>query len=197
MLRRHMRWWLTAGALVLLLLAFNLLSFRAAQSTTEVNHSLSVARAGESLPESMTPGFTLAFTVTGEGSLATALEAALPEELEALPSVGTATAVSASAEVEPAPFLMVELSPERLWTPVYGQATVEAQIYYAYDGDAPWPLDEAIVFETSPAVKADGSFTVVDTTWGVISKPAYSKYLAQELAEAMAAALQAQVFTIP
>jgi hypothetical protein len=93
-----------------------------------------------------------------------------------------------------APLLLVDFVSDRLWTPFYGRATVQAQIYYAYDGDAPWPLDEPVVFRTSPAVKADGEFTLVDTTWGLISKPAYNENLAQALAMAIADALQADVF---
>ena len=72
-----------------------------------------------------------------------------------------------------------------------------AQIYYAYDGDAPWPLDEAVVIRDSPSVKVNGEFTLLDTTWGLVSKPAYAEYLAKALAEATAAALQKDVFTAP
>ena len=74
---------------------------------------------------------------------------------------------------------------------------LSAQIYFAYDGDAPWSLGEPVVLQVSPAVKADGEFTLVDTTWGLISKPAYNEHLTQGLAEAIAAALQQDVFRIP
>lgn len=145
----------------------------------------------------MAPGFTLTFSVTGDEALARVLTPDLEEQLEAMPSVGAATAVPASQQNEAAPFLLVELSPERLWTPFYGRATVNAQVYFAYDGDAPWPLDEAVVFDTSPAVKAHGEFTVVDTSWGLISKPAYNEHLARALAKAVATALEEQVLTLP
>ena len=197
MFERHKMWWLVAGALLLILLALNFLSFWAARSTTETNHSLSTYRAGETLPDSMMPDFTLSYAVNGEGQLAAALASALQAELEAQTSVDTAMSISGLPQNKPAPFLLVDLSSDRLWMPFYGRTTLKAQIYYAHDGDAPWPLDEPIVFEDSPAVKADGEFTLVDTTWGLISKPAYNQHLAQGLAEAIAAVLQQDVFKIP
>jgi hypothetical protein len=188
---------LVIGAFLLLLLALNFLTFRAAQSTTEVDHSLSTSRAGETLPDNMAPGFALSYTVNGEERLAAALATALQAELEAQPSVGSATALPGLPPNKPAPFLVVDISSDRLWTPFYGRATVKAQIYYADDGDAPWPLEEPVVFRESPAVKASGEFTLVDTTWGLIAKPAYTRRLAQMLAQAIAAALQNDVFRLP
>ena len=137
------------------------------------------------------------YAVTGEERLAAALETALRAELEEQPSVGTATVVAGTPETNHTPFLLVELSSERLWTPFYGRASVAAQIYYANDGDAPRPLDEAVVIRDSPSVKANGEFTLLDTTWGLVSKPADAEYLAKALAEATAAALQKDVFTAP
>ena len=190
-------WFLLAGVLLLTLLALNFLNFQIARSTTEANHSLSVYRADEALPDNMAPRFTLYYAVSDEERLTAALASALQAALERQPSVGAATAVSGPRQSEGAPFLLVEITPDRLWTPVYSRATLEAQLYYAYDGDAPWPLDEPVVFSVSPAVKADGEFTLVDTTWGLISKPAYSEHLAQALARAIAVALQEQVFALP
>ncbi|MFW6185038.1 MAG: hypothetical protein ACOC8X_14660 [Chloroflexota bacterium] len=196
MSRRQLLWILT-GALLLALLALNFLNFRAARSATETTHSLSVYRAGERLPDNMAPGFPLSFVVSGEEQLASALTDALQAELEQLPNVGTVTAVSSSDQNQNAPLLLVDLNPDRLWTPFYGRATVEAQLFYAYDGDAPWPLDEAVVFDVSPALKADGQFTTVDTTWGLLSKPAYTEHLAQALAQQIATAMQDQVLAAP
>jgi hypothetical protein len=200
MFKQQAKWWLPIGGILLILLSLttlNFLNFRIAKSTTEVNHTLSTYRSGERLPDNMTPGFTLSYAVSGDEQMAEALAATLQLALADQTSVGTATAVSSSPSDKQAPFLLVDLSSsDRLWTPVYGQATVKAQIYYAYDGDAPWPLDEPVVFRVSPAVKADGEFTVVDTTWGLISKPAYYEHLAQALAEDISNALQDDAFAV-
>lgn len=193
MSKRQKTGWLIVGALLLLLVLLNFVSFWAARSTTEANHTLSTYRLGEALPQNMLPGFTLYYAVSGEDQLSAALQTVLEDQT----SVGTATAVSAASSNQPAPFLLVEVVPDRLWTPIYGRATVNAQIYFAYDGDAPWPLDEPVHLQVSPAIKADGEFTLVDNSWGLISKPAYTDHLAQALAEEIAAALQDDVFRMP
>lgn len=196
MVKRQKIGWLIVGAFLLILLSLNSLNFRAAHSTTDTSHSLSTYRTGETLPDNMLPGFSLSYAVIGEEKLVTAVENALGAALEEQ-TTGTATAVSDSQANIADPFLLIDLTPDRFWTPFYGHATVEAQIYYSYDGKAPWPLDEPVALQVSPAVKADGEFTVVDTTWGFISKPAYIEHLAQALAEAITSALQADVFSNP
>ncbi len=195
---RQRTWAILIAALIFILLAFNFLNFRAAQSATEVNHTLSTYRTGQTLPDSMAPGFTLNYAIRGEQATVEALTEELQDELEAQPNVGTATPLALDrAQTRGAPLLLVDLTSDRLWTPLYARATLTAQIYYAYDGDVPWPLDEPLVFDISPAVKADGEFTVTDRTMGLISKPAYHQHLAQSLATDVAAALQNDVFTRP
>lgn len=189
---------LLIAALILIILAFNFLNFRAAQSATEVNHTLNTYRTGQRLPDSMAPGFTLNVAIRGEPAIVEALTEALQEQLEAQPNVGTATSLALDrAQVRGEPVLLADLTSDRLWTPVYARATLNAQIYYAYDGDAPWPLDKPVVFDVSPAIKSDGEFVVTDRTMGLISKPAYHRHLAQSLASDIAAALQDDVFTRP
>ena len=193
------RWWLVAGALLLLLLLVlvNFFTFWAARSTTEATHSLSTYRAGDTMPANMAPGFTLNYAVNGEERLAAALETALSPELERQPNVGTANLITDPTQDNPAPFLLVDITTGRTWTPLYARATITAQVYFAWDGDAPWPLQEPVIFETSPAIMADGEFSLVDTSWGIISKPAYTDHLADALAAEIAAALQNDVFTLP
>lgn len=194
---RRRTWVLLTGALLLLLLAFNFLNFRVAQSSTRVEHTLSTYRTGQTLPQNMTSGFRLHYRVDGEGRLARALAEALKAALETKAPVGAATQVAPGAQLNAAPLLLVEIAPERLWTPFFGRATVTAQLFFAYDGDAPWPLDEAMVFKVSPAVKADGTFTLTDSSWGLLSKAAYDEHLAQALADDIVVALQDDVFRRP
>lgn len=194
---RRQTLWALLLALVLVLLAFNFLNFRVARSNTQVEHTLSIYRTGQTLPQNMTPGFGLHYAVESDERLARALSAALKTELETQTPVGSATEIAPQTTMAEEPLLLVEVAPERLWTPFYGRATVTAQLFFAYDGDAPWPLDEAVVFNVSPAVKADGAFTLTDSSWGLISKEAYHQHLAQALAENIAAALQGDVFRRP
>jgi hypothetical protein len=141
--------------------------------------------------------FVLSYAVTGEGRIPSILATALQAELEEETAVDTATLLPDPQKIQDQPVLLIDLTTDRLWTPFYGHGALTAQLFYAYDGDAPWPLDEPVVFRVSPAVKADGQFTVTDRTWGLISRPAYDNYLAQTLAEAIAAALQSNAFESP
>ncbi|MFO7680894.1 MAG: hypothetical protein R6X34_12660 [Chloroflexota bacterium] len=43
--------------------------------------------------------------------------------------------------------------------------------------------------------KSEGEFTLDDRSWGVISKPAYTQHLSQEIARAIAERLPQDVFT--
>lgn len=190
-------WFLIIAILVLLVLALNFLSFHAAQSNTSVEHTLGTARAGETLPENMAPGSHLYYVVRGEEALAADLRTALKGALEALPNIDTATDISGMAQEQRAPLLLVELTPDRLWTPVYARASVSALVYFADDGAAPWPVNDPINLDTSPAVKASGEFTLTDSSWGLISKPAYSAHLADALAQRIATALQDDVYKDP
>lgn len=194
MLKRRHIWWATIGAALLFLLALYFISFRVASSTTETEHSLSTYRTGETLPPSMRSPFVLSYAVTGEGRISNVLATALQAALEQETAVDTATLLPDPQKIQDQPVLLIDLTTDRLWTPFYGRGALRAQLFYAYDGDAPWPLDEPVVFRVSPAVKADGQITVTDSTWGLLSKPAYDRYLAQTLAEAIAAALQSNTF---
>lgn len=196
MFKRHLIWWVIGGIIVFLL-SVNFLNFHISQSSSETSHSLQTFRAGEELPESMTPGYTLSYDIVGEDSLAAALAEVLSEELESETMAGSVAALSELSSQTGTPLLVIDLTSDRFWIPVFGQATLTAQIYFAHDGDAPWPLDEAVVFEKSPALKAAGTFTLNDTSWGLISKPAYTEHLAAKMAVAITAALQQEVLVVP
>lgn len=194
--RRRNRHWILLGlmAALLLLVLFNFVPFHLTSSQTQTSASLGTGRSGETLPANMAPGFTLDYQVTGPDELATAVREALPDALAAT-SVGEATAVAALNATDHPRLLIVVDVVERVWTPVYGRAHVTANVYFASAADVPW--DEAMVLTESPEIQAEGEFSVEDTSWGLLSKPAYTQMLAQALANEMAARLQADVFQRP
>lgn len=187
---------LLAGLVVALLLFIVLMNFvplYAATSRTETNATMEVGRSGGSLPPNMEPGFTLLFQVEGPPELAEAVSKELPGAL-AETSMGEATAVP-DLNAAGGPRLLITLDIEdRLWTPVYGHAQVTARITLANVADVPWPQDEPMILTESPEIQAKGEITVKDTTWGLVSKPAYTRLLGQALAEGIGAKLQNDVF---
>lgn len=100
------------------------------------------------------------------------------------------TAVSQPLAGAETPVLLVELSGDTSWTPLVGRASLTATVTYAADGDVQFSVDEPVMLSHSPALKAAGDVTLSDTSWGLLSRPAYTNYLAAALAEAIAAALE-------
>jgi hypothetical protein len=122
---------------------------------------------------------------------------ALQDTLANNTAAGSVVIVDETANAGVAPLLLVQLSPDHVWSPVFAKATVTVQLFYASDGVAPWPLNEPVTMTDSPVVKADGVVTVIDESWGLISRSAYTDHLAAAIAEAVATALQDDVFTLP
>ena len=197
--KRRSRNLILAGLVVaglLFIVILNFVSLYAASSQTVTNATTERGGTGETLPANMAPGFTLQYQVEGPPELAIVVRDTLPDTLAGT-IVGEVTAVS-DLNATNTPRLLVELAVvERLWTPVYGRAQVTANIYFANVADVPWPLDEPMILTESPEIQAKGEVTVNDTTWGLLSKPAYTQLLGRALADEIGAKLQDEVFQIP
>jgi hypothetical protein len=193
------RWFMVVGALILALLAFNFLNFHAAGSRNHSNFSLGTARSGDALPAGMDVPFRLAYQVRGADRLVEPLADALQTELSGLPTVLEAVPVAERAAAEAgAPLLVVEVSADPyFWTPFYARGTATAVVYFGSEGDVAWQSGDPLVLETSPAIKSEGDFTLEDSSWGLISKPAYAQHVSDALAKSIAAGLQREVFTLP
>lgn len=197
-MNKKYRWPIVIGVLIVALLAFNFLNFHAARSSTNSDFSLGTGHTGETLPQNMANGFRLSYQVTGSARLNEPLQQALQAELAALPNVIAAELIPAGESTAQAnPLIRVEVSQtDYLWTPFYARSTVTAVVFFASDGEISWLPGETLVFETSPAIKAEGEFRLADSSWGLIAKPAYAHHLSQELAKSIAAGLQSDALTL-
>lgn len=184
------------GAVLLFIVLMNFVPFHVASSRAETKAAMETGRTGETLPANMTPGFTLYYHVEGTSELAAAVSDALPEAL-ASTNVGEVAAVPDPNAVDGSRLLLTLDVEERLWTPVYGRARVNAVIYFANLAGVPWPQDKPMILTESPEIQARGEITLNDATWGLLSKPAYYRLLGHALADAAAANLQESVFQIP
>ncbi len=190
------KWLLFVGILLIVLVAFNFLSFQIMGSNTTSEFSLATGRAGDALPPNMTAPFTIMYQVTGAARLVEPLQEALPVELAALPTVLEARPAADDGQGNPLLVVEVTIDPY-LWTPFFARGTATAVIYFASAGEITWQRNETLLFETSPAIKADGEFTLTDRSWGLISKPAYAQHLSAALGQSIAEGLQKDVFTFP
>lgn len=61
------------------------------------------------------------------------------------------------------------------------------RISYASAGDITWRNQDPppFVFGDEPGIKADGTFTLTDSSWGLVSLPGYRGYLASKMAGAV------------
>lgn len=195
-IRQRKSYWLRIlAALLLFIVLMNFIPLHIATSQQETNATLETGRTGETLPANMAPGFTLYVLVEGTSELATTVQEALPDAL-ADTNVGNVTAVADLSAVD-GPRLFITTDVERLWTPLYGRARVTANLYFANVVDVPWPDDKPMILTESPEIQATGEISISDTTWGLLSKPAYNQLLGRAMAEAVAAKLQDNVFRLP
>jgi len=87
------------------------------------------------------------------------------------------------------PVLYVEIIPlKHIWTPVYAQAEYKVEVSYASNGDTSFRKDEVVRFtsDTNPITRQlKSSFTIQDTSFGIMSVTGYQDYLAEKMAAAI------------
>lgn len=54
-----------------------------------------------------------------------------------------------------------------------------------------------MILTESPEIQSAGEISISDTTWGLLSKPAYNRLLGRAMTEAVATKLQENVFRLP
>lgn len=184
--------------LALLLPLFLAFDFHASRRQTTVDRQLSVGRSipGEAdgqLPESMRDQPALAYSVTGDDRLADALRGALDQQLRANPILGDIVLIEPPSEIAEAPYLIIEITRQEItWTPVYATATLTAQAAFSSDGDVSFRERSQMGPQNGdrqPLSQAEAEFQLRDTSWGLISRPAYLRLVATSLAENISQAM--------
>lgn len=182
------------GLLVLsgVVASFWQLDFRAARSLTTSKHQLSTATSTQK-PEQIPTVDRLAIAVgqRGEQSLTPFLAEALLHRFRTDFSDG-ATRYQAETEQAGFPLLRIEIMVQDVkWTPVNARAQVTVSLVYGSDGDVSWRNDPTLIIQSGePLVRARGEIQVTDRTQGVISRRAYQKHLAQQIAAEIYKAMQ-------
>lgn len=165
------------------LIASLTLDFYAAQRTTSVQSSVGSSTSGENPP--IRPD-TLVLSVAGDSDLARAIETALVEPLGAL-GLGSVEVISTPTDqTDAGALLVVEVTIEDVqWNPLYGHAEVTVSFAYATVGDVSWRHEDPPVFhnEGSGEVQAQGDITLTDTAQGLLARRAYTRLLAESIAQ--------------
>lgn len=192
------RRWIVVAVIVLAFLllggAFILVNFSAMTSHLENNSSL--ASSGGSAEAGPQNNASTAIYVSGDARLRQALQAELARLLKGRAEYGEIRVLKALTDRTDLPYLFVEIQPqELLWTPIYAKAGLKVSLAYASDGDVSFRLTQPVQFfheGDRPAVKRSGSYTFSDESWGLISSPGYTDYLARTIAGAIAKSLERQ-----
>ncbi|MEJ2263726.1 MAG: hypothetical protein P8X95_09790 [Anaerolineales bacterium] len=171
------------AVLLLSTVGFLWLDFDVARSTTSAEHSANTYRSGDQLPGSMET--TLDYAISGSGPMARSLQGALNDALRASGEFGQTEMWADSVEQTDGPYLLVEIdSQEVTWTPFYATSHLTIHTYFSSNGDISFRNESSVRMDSreAPVVKADGEFDLRDTTWGVFSRPAYYRLLAEYMA---------------
>lgn len=128
------------------------------------------------------------------GALADSLVAALPGTY-----ISTVTVREEPVQAATGAVMVVEVEEPNtlLWTPVYVRTDATVKIAYALDGEVAWIDVTPVVLESSdppqPVVRVRGTMDFAGSGYGLISRPGYRSYLADELAAQIDSLLEAQL----
>ncbi len=192
--RRTIAWAGAALLVVLAALAFNLISFNVMSSRMQRDSSLVSIGAGPD-DQPFQPDLT-GLAVEGNGRLESPLQKQMAKNLEGQPGFGAIQPVDEPAGPAGRPMLLVRVEPRTLlWTPFYSRADLQVTVLYDSEGDLSSLMGDSAVVKSSEGkriIQRKGDFTFTDVSWGLISKPGYTDYLAREIAKQIAAELKAQ-----
>ena len=181
--------WMSVGGIVLLVAAFLSLNFRLAASSTRADRFTITMK----LPAPQQQNESIKMLVTGDGSLASALQEALLENLDQAGLSGVEPVRELDAG-DRNPVLLVNVErPGPLWTPVFAMSRFRVQAGYASDGDTAFM--EAIEKTRTGTSRKNvanmyAEFDLNDRSLGLISRPGYHQFLADYLAREIVSTLQ-------
>lgn len=180
------------SVIILLAAAFMWTDFHMATSQTKIESQVSTysiqGQKSEKLPENL----PIQIYVEGNDLFSRALIAQLNKQLEPLPHFSQVSVLSSPPQNSNQSILSI--SPDqsgRFWTPVYSNSQFTVHLVFASDGDISWQNDEVIRMPESAiqVVRVRAEFSVKDTSFGLISRIYYQKYLAERFAEQIAESL--------
>lgn len=181
--------------------AFWFLDFHVSRAELATNSQAS--RYTMSLDEAhpLPQGKALDLYVMAPDRLEPALAEALVEKLQGNPYVGAVTLRDEPLQAANGSVLVVrvEESSSFLWTPFYTKMEADVDMAYASDGDVAWIDVRPVVFtatdETEPTVRLQATLAFDGSGYGLISSPAYTHYVAEELARQINDLLHNQLAT--
>jgi hypothetical protein len=169
-------------AILLLAVLFLSVDFKLARSNTSADSQVSTIRSGEGYNERP----PLVIFVQAPGNLAEPLRQALFNRAGTVAPFSTITVIeNPSSEPGSAALVVVVDRRTYIWTPLYATAEIGVKAAFATDGRVDWSDLGKVgtVMESSPEVRQSGDFTIRDTTFGLVSHPAYRNHIARQIGD--------------
>lgn len=186
--------------LLVVVAAFLFLDFRISRMELATNSQASrftiSVDEGHSLPQ----GVHLDLYVEAPERLDQMLAEQLIATLDANPYVGAVTLRDDPPEAASGSVLVVRVKePGGLgWTPFYTKIDADVEVAYASDGDVAWIGVSPVIMDTDtgqPVARVEATLALDGSGFGLISRPGYMHYLADELARQINELLQNQLAT--
>jgi hypothetical protein len=183
---------LAAALLAVLSALFNSLDFYAGQSQNTTESSVATVSSGE--PGAWRQGRPAALHVyvEGEGPLEDGLRDELHRELEASGRFGEVVVTESPGGTTPNLLAVAVRSSNQRWSGVYAQAEVQVVSSFSTKGGIYYPGEGTVHFDGGPSAVAHGTFSHVDSTYGLLSLNGYQRALGRQLASEVAQSLLAQ-----
>ena len=169
-------------AVLLLVVSFLVLDFKAAFSTTADNTQVMTVKSGEGYDKRP----PLVIFVQAPDNLTEPLGKALFNRVGTLAPFSTMTLIETPAPNPGSAALVVVVErPTYIWTPVYATANVSVRVAFASDGRVDWnQLGEInTVMQASQEVRLSGDLEVRDRSLGLISHPGYRSYISEQISD--------------
>jgi hypothetical protein len=200
-MRRNQSVTLTLTVTLALVAAMLLVNASVATSETRADASISAASSRGNASIIVTPQPRLWLYVHGDDSVTDAFSDELQDRLNRVSAFAGITPIETPPTESNHPALAVGIT-ERdiLWLPIYGRAQVTVRFAYASDtGNVSWqsePVRDFVISGDAPVVRIHGKVTIIDTTRGIISRPAYLEHLGTALARETQARLEEELARI-
>jgi hypothetical protein len=176
--------WMVIAGVVVAAALFLLADFRLIRSKTNSEYtSSSIAfnnpEGNAQLPQHQ----SLDIYILGQDRISRQLARVLPRILEINPYVGEINILDGPPVDALDSVLVIEpIENDLFWTPVYGSSDMDVQYYYASDGKVGWMGDEVLESEPGEYTKRiSGTLSESDRSFGVLSLPGYSRFLAESM----------------
>jgi hypothetical protein len=179
-------------AILLLVVIFLALDFKAAFSFTTDDTQVTAISSGEGYAEDP----PLVIFVQAPNILAEPLRRALFNRVGTIAPFSTMELIETPASEPGSAALVVDVDRRTyIWTPVYAAANLSVRVAFASDGRVNWDQLGEIdtVLQASPEVRMSGDLVIWDRSLGLISYPGYRNYIAGQISDKVVESIKTQL----